>query len=229
MKYAASLFALLLLVGAGRADDASDLAALQPLNDKELTMYQQVKDKPNDLHAFIATRTFFHALNAAKQKYCPTAPCDFSGPIAAELPHTTADVVYSYTIDLGEAAELAALLTAEQKARQSAPLPPWTASVDRAHDGANLKRLHPLTPAEQAAYKKVRNDPAKLHTFIVTRLVLRTMERIEKEQCPPQPGCSAYTDAMLAEIPPTDDVEYTYALDQREQWLLFTVLNYRKK
>jgi len=38
-----------------------------------------------------------------------------------------------------------------------------------------------------------------------------------------------FTDAMLAEIPPTDDVAYTYAFDMREQLLLWTVVYSRQK
>jgi len=202
---------------------------LQPLNQKEQAIYQQIKDKPSDLHTFIATRTFFRSLQKVKQKYCPAGNCNFSGPMLAEIPRTSDDTVFAYALDLGEQLDLHEVMMAESRSPGAAAGPSGpVAGTSRAEDAANLARLQPLTPAEQSAYDKIKGDPDELHAFVVTRTVIRAIDKTETEHCP-SGKCAVFTDAMLAEIPPTDDVAYTYAFDMREQLLLWTVVYSRQK
>ena len=51
-----------------------------------------------------------------------------------------------------------------------------------ADDAADLNQLQPLSPKEQSMYQQVKDDPSNLHVFITTRMYMRAVFRIIKDQ-----------------------------------------------
>ncbi|MDE2184960.1 MAG: hypothetical protein KGJ78_18250 [Alphaproteobacteria bacterium] len=88
MKRIAVVLTIALTAALARADDASDLAALQPLSEQEQALYDKAKTDPGSLHEFVVTRTWARMIEQALKRHnieCGTTKMEID-PILARQP-----------------------------------------------------------------------------------------------------------------------------------------------
>jgi hypothetical protein len=71
-----------------------------------------------------------------------------------------------------------------------------------ADDTADLQKLQPLSSLEQSMYEKVKNDATELHRFIVTRMYVRTVKQVIKNNNLKEDVLSKFNETDWDKLPP---------------------------
>lgn len=85
----------------------------------------------------------------------------------------------------------------------------------RGDDGADLNGLQPLWTNEMELYETVKNDPAALHKFVVSRIYFRKLDQL----------CADPSKECYKIAPPLpEDIDANYAVTFDEQILYLQLL-----
>jgi hypothetical protein len=96
-----------------------------------------------------------------------------------------------------------------------------------ADDAADLQKLQPLTPEEQSQYEEIKSNTPALRKFIVTRMYMRTVQQIIKDNNM-NADLSKLERADFDKFPPVpDDATIAYCISDKEKQILMDLRVYK--